>query len=308
MKIVFMGTPEFAVPCLDALIENYEVQAVFTQPDRPKGRGKKLAMSAVKERALACDIPVYQPEKIKNSPEVQVLKDLNPDIIVVVAYGQLLNQEILDIPSKGCINVHASLLPRLRGAAPINFALVGGDKVSGVTTQYMVRKLDAGDVIDKSEIDLPIDMTAGQLHDALSLLGGDIIVKSINDISNGIINRTPQDEALVTYAPKMDKEMAIIDWSKPAMEIHNLVRGFNPWPIATSLLDGQKMKVFRTKVLSEKANNPGEIQSVSSEGIVVDCGDYKLLITEIQMPNKKRMAVSQYILGNEIKEKTILGV
>lgn len=308
MKIVFMGTPEFAVPCLDALVENYDVQAVFTQPDRPKGRGKKLAMSAVKERAIACDIPVYQPEKIKNSPEVQVLKDLNPDIIVVVAYGQLLNQEILDIPSKGCINVHASLLPKLRGAAPINFALVGGEKVSGVATQYMVRKLDAGDVIDKAEIELPVDMTAGELHDALSLMGGEIIIKSIRDIENGIINRTPQNEDEVTYAPKMDKEMAIIDWHKSAMEIHNLVRGFNPWPIATTLIEGQKMKVFKTVVLDEAANHPGEIQHVSSEGIVVDCKDKKLLITEIQMPNKKRMAVSQYILGNEIKEKLILGV
>ncbi len=307
MKIVFMGTPEFAVPCLDGLINNFEVQAVFTQPDRPKGRGKKLAMSAVKERALESDIPVYQPEKIKNSPDVDVLKALQPDVIVVVAYGQLLNQEILDIPKMGCINVHASLLPKLRGAAPINFALVNGDKESGVTTQYMVKKLDAGDMIDKSVVQLPSDMTAGQLHDLLSASGGEIIIKTLKDIEAGIVKREPQNEAEMTYAPKMDKEMAIVDWTNSAEDIHNLIRGFNPWPIATTLIEGQKLKLFVSEVIDNVSKQPGRIVSVSPGGIVVDCKDKQLLLKEIQMPNKKRMAVSQYILGNDIEIGLKLG-
>ncbi|MCH4890259.1 methionyl-tRNA formyltransferase [Acidaminobacter sp. JC074] len=307
MKIVFMGTPEFAVPCLDILDKNFEVQAVFTQPDRPKGRGKKMAMSAVKERALESQIPVYQPEKIKKSEDIQVLKDLSPDVIVVVAYGQLLSQEILDIPKFGCINVHASLLPRLRGAAPLNFAIVNGEKVSGVTTQYMVRKLDEGDMIDKIEVEITEDMTAGELHDILSLKGGDLIMKTVSDIEAGHIHRTPQDHELSTYAPKMDKEMAVINWSKPAQEIHNLIRGFNPWPIATTKYLGGKVKVFKSSVLDEEASSPGKIIRVSSDGLVVDCLDKRLLIKEIQMPNKKRMTVAAYILGNSFEIGTRLG-
>lgn len=307
MRIVFMGTPEFAVPCLDQLIKSFDVVGVFTQPDRPKGRGKKMAMSAVKERALESHIPVYQPEKIKKSPEVQVLKDLKPDVIVVVAYGQLLNQELLDIPTKGCINVHASLLPKYRGAAPINFAILNGETVTGVTTMYMVKQLDAGDMIDKAEVEITEDMTAGELHDALSNAGGELIVKSLKDIEKGIVNREVQDESLMTYAPLMDKEMAVIDWTKSATDIHNLVRGFNPWPIATTSMQGKKMKVFKTKVLDELASDPGRVTSVSSEGIVVDCGDKKILIEEIQLPNKKRMKVSQFILGHDIEVGIELG-
>ncbi|MBI9011657.1 MAG: methionyl-tRNA formyltransferase [Clostridiales bacterium] len=308
MKIVFMGTPEFAVPCLEVLIQNFEVSAVFTQPDRPKGRGKKLAMSAVKEHALKYDIPVYQPEKIKKSDDIDVLKALAPDLIVVVAYGQLLSQEILDIPKMGCINVHASLLPKLRGAAPINFAIVNGDAVSGVTTQYMVRKLDAGDMIDKITVDIPMDMTAGMLHDALSSKGGEVIMKTVLDIQNGIVNRTPQIDEESTYAPLMDKEMAVIDWNKSAFEIHNLIRGFNPWPVATTMIHGEKMKVFMTEILeSNSTGKAGEVVSVSGEGIVVNCHDKQLLLKEIQMPNKKRMTVSQYILGNTIETGIQLG-
>jgi len=307
MKIVFMGTPEFAVPCLDILEKHFDVQAVFTQPDRPKGRGKKLAMSAVKERALLSDIPVYQPEKIKKSDDVNTLKALAPDVIVVVAYGQLLSQEILDIPKFGCINVHASLFPKLRGAAPLNFAIVNGEKVSGVTTQYMVRKLDEGDMIDKIEVEITDDMTTGELHDILSLKGGDLILKTLQDIDAGNIHRTPQDHAESTYAPKMDKEMAVINWSNSAWDIHNLIRGFNPWPIATTLYQGSKMKVFKSTVLDEVASSPGEIIRVSSEGVVVDCLDKRLLIQEIQMPNKKRMPVSAYILGNSFEIGVKLG-
>lgn len=308
MKIVFMGTPEFAVPCLDSLIKHYDVKAVFTQPDRPKGRGKKMAMSAVKERALKDDIPVFQPEKIKTSDDVQMLKDLEPDIIVVVAYGQFLSQEILDIPKFGCINVHASLLPKLRGAAPINFAIVSGEKQSGVTTMYMVKKMDAGDMIDKAVVDISEDMTAGMLHDELSKMGGELILKTVQDIENGIFNRTPQNEEEVTFASLMDKEMAVIDWTKSAEDIHNLIRGFNPWPIATTTLHGEKMKVFASTVIDQIGGQPGIVESVTGDGILVNCGEKQLLITDIQMPNKKRMKVSQYILGNSIDKHVELGV
>lgn len=308
MRIVFMGTPDFAVPCLDILIKNFDVQAVFTQPDRPKGRGKKLAISEVKERALASDIPVYQPEKIRKSEEIEVLKSLNPDIIVVVAYGQLLSQEILDIPKFGCINVHASLLPKYRGAAPINWVIVNGEKETGVTTQYMVKKLDAGDVIHKEVVSITPEMTAGELYGILSDMGKNIILKTVNEIDKGIIRRQAQDESLTCYAPLMDKEMAIIDWTKTALEINCLIRGFNPWPIATTTIDGGKLKLFTSTVTDIKSSaKPGEIVKVSKEGIYVSCSDVLLLLSELQMPNKKRMTVESYILGNDIKEGTILG-
>lgn len=308
MRVVFMGTPDFAVPCLDILIKNFDVQAVFTQPDRPKGRGKKLAMSAVKERALESDIPVYQPEKIKKSEDVIALKELNPDIIVVVAYGQLLSQEILDIPKHGCINVHASLLPKYRGAAPINWAIVDGEKETGVTTQYMVKKLDAGDMIHKSVVEITDTMTAGELHDILSDKGKDLILKTLNAIDEDNFTREVQDESQTCYASMMDKEMAIVDWKKTAFEINCLIRGFNPWPVATTTIDGQKIKLFTSTVTDIKTKGkPGEIVKVSKEGIYVACSDVLLLLSELQMPNKKRMAVASYLLGNKIEEGTILG-
>jgi len=309
MRIVFMGTPDFAVPCLKVLVDKYDVVAVFTQPDRRKGRGKKVAMSPVKECALEHNIAVYQPEKIKKSDDIQVLKDLEPDLVIVVAYGQLLSQEILDIPKLGCINVHASLLPKYRGAAPANFAIVNGEKESGVTTQYMVKKLDAGDMIDKITVDIPMDMNTGMLLDELSAKGGDLILKTISDIENGIINRTAQIDEESTYAPLMDKEMAVIQWENSALSVHNQIRGFNPWPIATTTLHGEKMKVFRTELLDlDSDGNAGEIVSATPDGITINCGDKQLLITDIQLPNKKRMTVSQYILGHPIENGTILGV
>lgn len=308
MKIVFMGTPEFAVPCLDILIENYTVQAVFTQPDRPKGRGKKLAMSAVKERAIQDDIPVYQPEKIKKSDEIQILKDLKPDVIVVVAYGQFLSQEILDIPKLGCINVHASLLPKYRGAAPINWSIVNGESETGVTTMYMARGMDTGDMIQKSSLEITEFMTAGELHDLLSDQGKHLILKTLKAIEAGDLSRTPQDDALSSHAPMMDKTLAVVDWSKAAKDIHNLIRGFNPWPIATTLIHGEKMKLYTSEVTDlERDGAPGEIVSVSKEGLFVNCKDVQLKLKEIQMPNKKRMPIETFILGNTIDTNTKLG-
>lgn len=308
MKVVFMGTPQFAVPCLDILIEHYDVTAVFTQPDRPKGRGKQVAMSAVKERALLDDIPVYQPEKIKTPEMVQILKDLKPDVVVVVAYGQLLSQEILDIPKHGCINVHASLLPKYRGAAPINWAIVNGETESGVTTMYMAKGLDTGDMIMKSQVDIPLHMTGGELHDLLSEKGKYLILRTLKAIEKNDIKREVQDDNLSSYAPLLNKEVSIIDWSKKALEVHNLVRGFNPWPIATTTLEQKKMKVFKTEPTDlPSKGQPGQIASVSKEGIFVNCKDYQLKIQEIQMPNKKRMTVEAFILGNPLKKGIVLG-
>jgi methionyl-tRNA formyltransferase len=303
-----MGTPEFAVPCLDILIKNFDVVGVFTQPDRPKGRGKKMAMSAVKERALADELPVFQPEKIRKSQELEDLKALKPDVIVVVAYGQLLSQEILDIPQDGCINVHASLLPKLRGAAPINWSIVNGDKVTGVSTQYMVKKLDAGDVIETLETEITENMTAGELHDILSNLGKDIILSTVKKIEAGTSVRTPQDDEAHTYAPKMDKDLSIIDFKKTAQEVHDLVRGFNPWPVAHTSISNGKLKVYRTLLTDIKSNGEtGQITHVDKSGIFVNCSDYQLKLTEIQMPNKKRMTVEAFILGNSIEIGTKLG-
>lgn len=308
MRVVFMGTPDFAVPCLDILINNYDVQAVFTQPDRPKGRGKKLSMSPVKKRAIESNIPVYQPERIKKSDEIQILKDMNPDVIVAVAYGQILSEEILNIPRFGCINVHASLLPKYRGAAPINWAIVNGDKETGVTTMYMAKGCDTGDIIYKDVVEITSTMTAGELHDLLSEKGRDLILKTLKAIEENNCPREAQDDSLSSHAPMMNKEMAIIDWNKPATEINCLIRGFNPWPVATTTIKGEKLKIFSSTVTDiEATGKPGEIVNVTKEGIYVNCSDVLLLLNEIQMPNKKRMTVEQFILGNTIQENTILG-
>lgn len=308
MRVVFMGTPDFAVPCLDIIINNFEVEAVFTQPDRRKGRGKKVSMSPVKERALLSEIPVYQPEKIKKSDEISILKEINPDVIVVVAYGQILSQEILDIPRLGCINVHASLLPKYRGAAPINWAIVDGEKETGVTTMYMVKKLDAGDMILKDKVKISDTMTAGELHDILSNLGKDLILKTLKIMETSKIERIKQDDSLTSYASMMDKEMAIVNWDRTAYSINCLIRGFNPWPIATTTINFEKVKLFSSTVTDIKSTSkPGSIVKVSKEGIYVNCSDKQLLIHEVQMPNKKRMFIKDYILGNSIEENLVLG-
>lgn len=309
MNIVFMGTPEFAVPCLDVLIKHHQVSAVFTQPDRPKGRGKKMAMSAVKERALEDGIAVYQPEKIRKSiTDIEVLKSLKPDVIVVVAYGQILSQELLDIPKYGCINVHASLLPKYRGAAPINWSIVNGEKVTGVTTMYMAKGIDTGDMIHKSTVDITENMTAGMLHDLLSDQGKDLILKTLEAIENGNVSRTVQDDALSSHAPLMDKYVAVVDWHKSCQAVHDQIRGFNPWPVATTLINGEKLKLYTSNMTDlSKDGEPGVIVKATKEGIFVNCCDGQLLLKEIQMPNKKRMTVEVFLLGNTLESGVKLG-
>lgn len=308
MNIVFMGTPEFAVPSLRRLIEEYNVTAILTQPDKPKGRGKKMAYSPVKEEGLKHEIPVYQPVKLKDDKElIKKIKDLKPDFIIVVAFGQILTKEVLDIPKYGCINLHASLLPMYRGAAPLNWAIINGEKVSGNTTMLMDVGLDTGDMLLKDEVDISDDMTCGELHDILTVRGADLLVQSIEGIVNGeIIPEKQSDETF--YAKMLDKELANICWNKTSTEIHNLVRGLNPWPIAYTNYKGERMKIYKTKSLEEcSTKEPGTIIDVSKKGIKVACKEGTLLIEKVQFPNGKPLSIEQYINGHEIDKNIVLG-
>lgn len=309
MKIVFMGTPEFAVPCLQKIIdEGHEVVAVVTQPDKPKGRGKKLAMPPVKELALKYDIPVYQPLKAREESFVDTLKEMNPELIVVVAFGQILPKSILDIPKYGCINVHASLLPRYRGAAPLNWVIINGEEKTGVTTMYMDEGLDTGDMILKSEIHLDDEITAGELHDKMMIDGAKVLKETIDLIEKGEAPREKQSNEDTCYSPIMNKSLGNIDWNKSAIDIHNLVRGINPWPSAYTTYEGQTMKIWKTKVIDKNSDkDPGTIISVDKEGINVSTSEGIVQIKEIQMAGKKRMEVPEYIKGNNINTDIILG-
>ncbi len=307
MNIVFMGTPDFAVPSLQRMIKEYDVTAVLTQPDKPKGRGKKMAYSAVKEEALKHEIPIYQPIKLKDDRElIEKLKELKPDFIIVVAFGQILTKEVLDIPKYGCINLHASLLPMYRGAAPINWAIINGEKMSGNTTMLMDVGLDTGDMILKDEVEIPNNMTAGELHDILMSRGEDLLVKSIEGISKGNIVAEKQGNETF-YAKMLDKNIANINWNKSAEEIHNLVRGLNPWPIAYTDYNNERMKIYETEVLKEKSvREPGTIIDVSKNGIKVACKEDVLIIKRVQFPNGKPLTIEQYINGHEIEMDIIL--
>lgn len=309
MKVVFMGTPDFAVPSLEAMIENFQVCAVLTQPDKPKGRGKKLSMSPVKETALLHDIPVYQPVILKKDEEVKkIIKEINPDFIVVVAYGQILTKEILDIPRYGCINLHASLLPKYRGAAPLNWAIIKGEQVSGNTTMLMDVGLDTGDMLLKSEVKILNNMTAGELHDILMVDGAELLVRTLNAIEKNEIEPIKQGDTTSIYASMLNKDMSVIDWNTDAKEIHNFIRGLNPWPIAYTAFGDKTMKIYKSEVLEKKVDaEPGKILKVSKDGIEVACKNNSLLINLVQFPGKKAMEIGEYIKGNKIDETIILG-
>ncbi|KPI48106.1 methionyl-tRNA formyltransferase [Clostridioides difficile] len=309
MKIVFMGTPDIAVPCLQKIIdEKYDILGVVTQPDKPKGRGKKLGMSPVKEIAIENNIPVYQPIKARDEEFIDTMKSLNPDVVVVVAFGQILPKEILEIPKLGCINVHVSLLPKYRGAAPINWVIINGEEKTGVTTMYMDEGLDTGDMILKTEVNLDENITAGELHDKMMNIGAETLKETLKLIEEGTAPREVQNHEEFSYAPIMNKSLGNIDFSKNAMEIHNLIRGVNPWPSAYTTYNGVTMKIWKTKVLDEKSTkNAGTIIDVNKDGIKVSTKDKVLLIEEIQMPNKKRMLVGEYIKGNTIETGLVLG-
>jgi len=305
-----MGTPEFAIPSLDMLVkEGYDVVAVVTQPDKPKGRGNKMCPPPVKEYAIEHGIEVLQPDKVKTEEFAEKIKEINPDLLVTAAYGKILPKSVLDIPKFGCINVHGSLLPKYRGAAPIQWSIINGEKVTGITTMYTDVGMDTGDMLVKAEIEITEDMTAGELHDKLSVLGADVLKETLLKLKAGTLERIPQSDSEATYAPMMTKEIGCIDWTKSSREIHNLVRGTNPWPGAYTSYDGKKMKVWMTSVISEDENNSkaGTILKVGKDGIVVACGLGKLNIKEIQFDNSRRMTVEEYICGHKIGEGEILG-
>ncbi len=309
MKILFMGTPDFAVPCLEAIYNsNHNLISVITQPDRPKGRGKKVLPPPVKKKALEMGKKVLQPLKIKDKDFINTIKEMDLDCIVVVAYGQILPKEILEAPKKGCINVHASLLPKYRGAAPINWAIINGEKYTGITTMFMEAGLDTGDMILKETMEISDQMTAGELHDKLSIIGADILLKTLDLLENNSAPKVSQDDSKSTYASMLSKETGLIDWSKSAWNLHNLIRGLNPWPIAYTMYKGDKVKIWKSKCVDlDVSNRPGEIVKVDKEGIYVNTGDKVLLISEIQFPNSRKMTVDEYIRGNEIQVGVKLG-
>lgn len=308
MKIVFMGTPDFAVPSLETLVNKFDVKAVFTQPDRPKGRGKKLAISAVKECALKYDLPIYQPIKLKDDDEcINVIREIEPDFIVVVAFGQILTQEVLAIPKYGCVNLHGSLLPKYRGAAPINFSIINGEKVSGNTTMLMDVGLDTGDMLLKDEVKIDDDMTAGQLHDIMMERGGQLLVKTLEGLYEGTLKSIAQNNDEATHVSKLDKTMAKIDWKKSSIDIHNQIRGMNPWPVAYTTYKNKMMKIYKSSVVSDSSSEEsGTILNVDKNGILVKAGHGSVLVEEIQFPNGKPMKVKDYMNGNTIEEGIIL--
>lgn len=301
MRVVFMGTPDFSVPALYNIAKHHTVEAVITQQDRPRGRGHKMQFTPVKEAALELDIPVYQPEKVKSPEFVEVLKEINPDVIVVIAFGQILSKEILDLPKYGCINVHASLLPKYRGAAPIQWAVIDGEKETGVTTMYMAEGLDTGDMIDISKIALDEKETGGSLFDKLSEEGGRLILETLEKLENGTAVRIPQDDELSTYAGKITKELGNIDFTKSAVEIERLIRGLNPWPSAYTHLDGKVLKVWDADAVEEVISvKPGKILETGKNYIKVATGNGSLNIKELQLEGKKRMSAEAFSNGYSI--------
>ncbi len=298
LRVVFMGTPEFAVPCLEKLNEITDVVLVVTQPDRKRGRGQKVTFSPVKEYATSHGLPVYQPEKIKNTEAVEYVRRFHPDLIVVVAFGQILSTAVLDIPPLGCVNVHASLLPRWRGAAPIHWSIISGDKVTGVTTMYMDAGLDTGDMIFKTEVPITPEMTTAELHDILAKQGANLLQKTVLAIMKGEAPRQKQ-EGDSTYAKMLHEQDCEIDWQAKANDIHNLVRGLNSWPVARGILQGKKVRFFRTRVL-EGRGEPGQIVRADKNGIVVGTGEGLLSILELQLENKKRMSAAAFLNGHKL--------
>lgn len=308
MKVVFMGTPEFAVPTLKKLYENgHEISLVVTQPDKPSGRGKKLKKSEVKEVAEELNLPVFQPDKIKKLENIEVLKQLIPDVIVVVAYGQILNKEILDIPRYGCINVHASLLPKLRGAAPLNWAIINGETHTGVTTMKMDVGLDTGDMLLKSEVEIDEEMNVGELHDTLMHTGAELLIETLNKLERNEIVSEKQDDSQSSYAPMFNNENRKIDWNNSAKDIHNLIRGLSPWPTAYFTMDEKTIKVYKSSYTDDESNHePGYLIKADNEGIFVKAKDGIVILKEIQMPGKNKMTVEAYLRGNKFPEKVVL--
>lgn len=308
-RLVFMGTPEFAVPSLRALLkEGWQVKAVVTQPDRPRGRGGKVKVSPVKEEALKEGLEVLQPVDLKGD-FIKKLKDINPHLIVVVAYGKILPPGVLGIPSLGCINLHASLLPAYRGSAPIHRAVMEGEKVTGVTTMYMNEGMDTGDILLEERVRVGEDEKAGFLHDRLAHRGADLLLKTLSLVLEGKAIPRPQEEEKATYAPPLKREEELIEWEKPAAHIYNKIRGMNPWPGAYTFWRGKRLKVWDSRiVVAEGPLEPGEIIKVNSQGILVGTGEGALLLTEIQISGGRKMKAAEFIKGKDIRAGEILEV
>ncbi len=303
MRVVFMGTPDFAAASLKKLIEeNYEIAGVFTQPDKPKGRGMEMRFSPVKELALVHGLPVFQPTKMRDGEALGILRELKPDILVVVAYGRILPDELLAVPKFGAVNVHGSLLPKYRGAAPIQWAVLNGDRTSGVTTMYLAHDLDSGDMIYQEETAVGEFETAGELFDRLMDMGAELLVKTLRDIEAGTAPRIPQDHAQASYVGMLDKSICPIDWNKTPREIVKHIYGLQPWPVATAELEGKTFRVFAasyTELTTAKA--PGSIVRADEAGIAMACADGQcILITELQAPGKKRMGAAEFLRGHRL--------
>ena len=296
-----MGTPDIAATCLKRILaDGFQVVGVYTQPDRPKGRGMKLVASPVKQVALDAEIPVFQPENFREEETVQQLRDLKPDVCAVVAYGRILPQKVLDVPKYGCINIHASLLPKYRGSAPYQWAVLDGLQETGVTAMYLVREMDAGDIIDTRKTPIGENETAGELLDRLAVLGAELLSKTLSRFAAGEqVVGTPQEESQVSYAPMLEKTMCPIDWSKTAQQVHDHVRGLHPWPVATMELGQTLFKVHETRVVSG-SGEPGKVLELNKNGLVVACGEGAVEIRSLQAQGGKRMAAPDYFRGHPL--------
>ena len=302
MRVVFMGTPDIAATCLKKIIaDGFEVVGVYTQPDRPKGRGMKMVFPPVKEVAMANEIPVFQPENFRDDETVEQLKNLNPDVVAVVAYGRILPQRVLNLVPQGFINIHASVLPQYRGSAPYQWAVLDGLQQTGVSAQFMVHAMDAGDVVGVSKTPIGPDETAGELLDRLAVLGADLLSDVLTKYEKKELIPVPQDESKVTMAPMLDKTMCPIDWTKTAQQIHDKVRGLHPWPVATMELKGKKFKVHATQIVPGKGE-PGEILGLTKTGLKIACGDGAIEVTSLQAEGGKRMAAPDYFRGHPLED------
>ncbi len=308
MRILFMGTPEFAVPCLDALIKSeHQVCGVVTQPDKPAGRGHKLTPPPVKVLAAKNDIPVYQPMVLKDGAFMPELERLNPEMIIVVAYGKILPEYILNYPKYGCINMHASLLPKYRGAGPIQWSVINGEKTTGITSMLMEKGLDTGDMLLKAETEIGEYETAGELHDRLKIMGAELLLKTISKAEKGELAPQKQKDEDSCYAPMLDKETAKIDWSKPAKDVSKLICGMNPWPVAHTLYKGETFKIYASRLGGKAKGSAGQILKADSNGIEILCGDMNtIVVTEIQPFGSKRMNVRDFLNGHSIDAGEIL--
>ena len=308
MRIIFMGTPEFAVPSLESLLkENYEICGVFTKPDKPQGRKRIITPPPVKVFALEHGLKVFQPEKLKIKETADLIESLRPDAIVVVAYGKILPKNIIDMPKYGCINVHGSLLPHYRGAAPIQWSIINGDKVTGISTMFMDEGLDTGDILLQTKVLINDDETSEELKKRMSVLGAELLVKTLKKLEDGTLERIKQNDSQATLSPPLDKITGDIDWNKTAQEIHNLIRGSNPWPIAHTLLRGKNFKIYKSRVSTYRVSQPGKI--ISTDPLIVGCGENtSLQLLEVQIEGKKRMAAGDFSRGYRLSENTILGL